>query len=126
MPSIASDPAKSTDVKVGCRLYNAVTGIPKTFDQLLEDSWRIWYVDRAICIRDDDRTRADDTFNKYFFDRPDREGVRIDRAEFEKGMDMVYELLGCDLKTGNPTRATLEKYGLKDIADELAKLGKLP
>jgi aldehyde:ferredoxin oxidoreductase len=77
-------------------------------------------------MRDDDRTRADDTFNKYFFDRPDREGVRLDRALFEKGMDMVYGLMGCDLKTGNPTRATFEKYGLKDIADELAKLGKLP
>jgi aldehyde:ferredoxin oxidoreductase len=126
MPSIASDPEKSTDVALGARLFTEVTGISKTYDQLLEDSWRIWYVDRAIHMRDDDRTRADDTFNKYFFDRPDREGVRLDRALFEKGMDMVYGLMGCDLKTGNPTRATFEKYGLKDIADELAKLGKLP
>ena len=125
-PSIAADPEKSTDVALGSRLYTAVTGISKTFDQLLEDSWRVWLVDRAIHVRDDDRTRADDTFNQYFFDRPDSEGVPIDRAEFEKGKDMVYELMGCDAKTGNPTRATLEKYGLKDIADELAKLGKLP
>jgi hypothetical protein len=124
--STASDPTEGTDLALGSRLYTAVTGIAKTFDQLMEDSWRIWLVDRAICIRDDDRTRADDTFNKYFFDRPDHEGVRIDRAAFEKGMDMVYELMGCDVKTGNPTRATLEKYGLKDIADELAQLGKLP
>ncbi len=124
--SIMSDPAKSTDVALGSRLYTAVTGITKTFDQLMEDSWRVWYVDRAIHIRDDDRTRADDTFNKYYFDRPDSQGIPIDRAEFEKGKDMVYELMGCDIKTGNPTRATLEKYGLKDIADELAKRGKLP
>jgi aldehyde:ferredoxin oxidoreductase len=39
---------------------------------------------------------------------------------------MFYQLMGCDVKTGNPTRATLEKYGLKDVADELEKLGKLP
>jgi len=125
-PGIASDPAKSTDVALGSKLYTAVTGITKTFDQLMEDSWRVWLVDRAIHIRDDDRTRADDTFNKYFFDRPDAQGIPIDRAEFEKGKDMVYKLMGCDIKTGNPTRATLEKYGLKDIADELAKRGKLP
>ena len=58
-------------------------------------------------------------------DRPDAEGMPIDRAEFEKGKDMFYELMGCDVKTGNPTRATLERYGLKDVADELAKQGKL-
>jgi len=126
VPSIMSDPAKSTDVALGSRLYTAVTGIIKTFDQLMEDSWRVWYVDRAIHIRDDDRTRADDTFNKYFFDRPDSQGIPIDRTEFEKGKDMIYKLMGCDVKTGNPTKTTLEKYGLKDIADELAKRGKIP
>jgi len=122
----ASDPSKGTDVALGSRLYTAVTGISKTYDQLMEDSYRIFLLDRAICIRDDDRTRADDTFNKYHFDRPDAQGIPIDRAEFDKGMNMFYELMGCDVKTGNPTRATLEKYGLKDVADELEKLGKLP
>jgi len=33
--------------------------------------------------------------------------------------------MGCDVRTGNPTRATLERYGLKDVADDLAKQGKL-
>jgi aldehyde:ferredoxin oxidoreductase len=124
--SAVSDPAAGTDVALGSRLYTAVTGISKTYDQLNEDSWRVFLLDRAICIRDDDRTRADDTFNKYHFDRPDAQGIPIDRAEFDKGMDVFYQLMGCDVKTGNPTRATLEKYGLKDIADELEKLGKLP
>jgi aldehyde:ferredoxin oxidoreductase len=123
--SIANDPAKSTDIKLGSRLYTAVTGITKTFEQLMEDSWRIWLLDRAIHMRDNDRTRADDTFNKYYFDRPDYQGIPVDRIEFEKGKDLFYELMGCDTKTGNPTRATLEKYGLKDVADELEKQGKL-
>jgi aldehyde:ferredoxin oxidoreductase len=126
LPSIASDPAKSTDIAMGSRLYTAVTGISKTFEQLLEDSWRIWLLDRAIHIRDNDRTRTDDTFNRYYFDRPDVQGISIDKAEFEKGLDMVYELMGCDITTGNPTRATLERYDLKDVADELAQRGKLP
>jgi hypothetical protein len=43
-----------------------------------------------------------------------------------KGIATRIFLKGCDVKTGNPTRATLEKYGLQDVADELEKLGKLP
>ena len=125
-PSIASDPKESTDIAMASRLYTAVTGISKSFEQLMDDSWRIWLLERAIHIRDNDRTRTDDTFNKYYFDRPDAQGISIDRDEFEKGLDMVYELMGCDVKTGNPTRATLERYELKDVADELAKRGKLP
>jgi len=125
-PRIANDPAKSTDIAIASRLYTAVTGIPKSFEQLMEDSWRIWLLERAIHMRDNDRTRADDTFNKYYFDRPDAQGVSIDRDEFEKGLDMFYELMGCDVETGNPTRAALETYDLKDVADELDKLGKLP
>jgi len=126
MPGFASDPAKSTDVALGSRLYTAVTGISKTYEQLMEDSWRVWLVDRAIHVLDNDRTRADDTFNKYYFDRPDTQGIINDRADFEKGKDQFYALMGCDVNTGNPTRATLEKYGLHDVADELEKLGKLP
>jgi hypothetical protein len=35
-------------------------------------------------------------------------------------------LIGWDVNTGWPTRAKLEELGLKDIADELASIGKLP
>ena len=31
-----------------------------------------------------------------------------------------------DLETGWPYRETYEKYGLKDVADEMEKLGLLP
>lgn len=122
---IRNDPAKCTDVSIGSRLYTAITGISKTFEQLMEDSWRVWLVERAIHVRDDDRTRADDTFTDYYFDRPDVEGIPIDRAYFEKGKDIFYELMGCDISTGNPTRLTLEKYGLNDVTQQLAQQGKL-
>jgi len=125
-PEIPPDPEKCTDVSLGSRLYTAVTGIPKTFEQLMEDSWRVWLVERAIHMRDDDRTRADDTLTEYFFDRPDIEGIPIDRTNFEKGKDMFYELMGCDLSTGNPTRSTLRKYDLDDVAQQLEQQGILP
>jgi hypothetical protein len=31
-----------------------------------------------------------------------------------------------DKKTGAPTRKTLEDLGLQDVADELARMGKIP
>jgi aldehyde:ferredoxin oxidoreductase len=50
----------------------------------------------------------------------------MDRADMEVAKDMFYEQLGWDRKTGAPTRAALEKSGLKDVADGLAKLQLLP
>jgi aldehyde:ferredoxin oxidoreductase len=118
---IPADPEKCTDVSLGARLYTAVTGIPRSFEQLMEDSWRVWLVERAIHVRDDDRTRNDDTLSSYYYDRPDDEGIAVDREYFEKGKSEFYKLMGCDVNTGNPTRLTLEKYGLKDIADQLTQ-----
>ena len=40
--------------------------------------------------------------------------------------DMMYEEMGWDKVTGAPTRATLEKFGLKDVADKLASANLLP
>jgi aldehyde:ferredoxin oxidoreductase len=51
---------------------------------------------------------------------------RMDRADMEVAKDIFYEQLGWDRKTGAPTRAALEKSGLKDVADGLAKLQLLP
>jgi aldehyde:ferredoxin oxidoreductase len=50
----------------------------------------------------------------------------VNREEYNRLVDNYYKLRGWDLKTGWPTRATYERYGLKEIADELDALGKLP
>jgi aldehyde:ferredoxin oxidoreductase len=49
----------------------------------------------------------------------------IDRDGFEQLKTKYYTLEEWDTKTGWPTRSTLEKLGLKNVADDLAKLGKL-
>lgn len=38
----------------------------------------------------------------------------------DKALTMMYQEMGWDEKTGAPTRATLEKFGLGDVADDLA------
>ena len=39
---------------------------------------------------------------------------------------MFYTEFGWDVKTGIPTRATLESFGLGKVADELEAAGLLP
>jgi len=53
-------------------------------------------------------------------------GEVLETDKFEKMKDDYYVLRGWDIATGIPTRETLEKDGLKDVARDLEKLGKLP
>lgn len=48
--------------------------------------------------------------------------VKLDREDYNKALDMWYEAMGWNVETGIPTRETLEKYGLGDMADKLAEL----
>ncbi len=120
------DPSTMTDMGFGARFYSAVTGIEKTEKELLEDGLRCVVLERAILVRDNNRTREDDYFNDIIHNRPDKNGITIPKDELKKGYDMYSELMGFDKVTGNPTRACLEKYGLKDVADELEAMGRLP
>ena len=51
-----------------------------------------------------------------------REGMVIDREAFEKMKDEFYELRGWDAGSGFPTQKTLDRLGLKDVAEELRRL----
>ena len=50
----------------------------------------------------------------------------LDRTKFEGWKKLFYELEGWDPKTGWQTRGTLETLGLKNVANELENMGKLP
>ncbi len=88
-------------------------------------------------VKREDRTREKDTFTDSFFDKTFNEvqyghygeinyPTYIDRKKFEALKDRFYELRGWDVETGRPTRKKLEELDMKDIADELEKVGKLP
>jgi aldehyde:ferredoxin oxidoreductase len=67
-------------------------------------------------------TRRDDRVSKKYFGRLRPGGkampeISITEAELEKMKDDYYRLMDWDLEIGIPTRRTLEKYGLKDVAD---------
>jgi aldehyde:ferredoxin oxidoreductase len=109
--------------------FVAATGIPMDEKKLFTIAERVINVERACVVRDG-RSRATDTIPEFFFkvgiaDGPQK-GRKLDKAKYKKIQDEYYQLRGWDIKTGVPTRAKLEELGLKDIADNLRKYGKLP
>jgi aldehyde:ferredoxin oxidoreductase len=47
------------------------------------------------------------------------EGIKVDREQFETGLDEYYRQNGGDVETGTPTRHKLEALDLAWLADEL-------
>lgn len=65
----------------------------------------------------------------YVYDwhyRPNTTTKEVTRADVENGKTLIYQQLGWDTTTGMPTRATLTKLGLGDVADRLAQNHLLP
>lgn len=102
-------------------LFSQVTGVKVTEEEFFESGERINTLFRAIQIRNHERT-ADMEFNELM----PRLYDAYDKDKFKVTTQNWYEYLGWDRETGWPTRETYEKFGLKDVADELAKIDKLP
>jgi aldehyde:ferredoxin oxidoreductase len=88
---------------------------------------RIRNLDRALHIRNYNRSRKIDSSGEWVFEYPEKsDGTKLDKAMFDRILDIYYENRGWDKKTGWPTRTKLEELGLKDVAEELDSMGKLP
>ena len=131
------------------KFLNAVTGGDMTFEEGMNLGRKIWNLDRAIWVLQG-RHRDQEVFTDYTYDVPSHGGMNsfeipyvlpvheggewkfknvsgrtLDRAKVEQVKTRFFEFEGWDPKTGWPTRASLEKLGLGDVADELEKAGKL-
>ncbi|MBI2830223.1 MAG: hypothetical protein HYX81_03595, partial [Chloroflexi bacterium] len=100
----------------GEKVYSAVTGIEMTHDEMIAAMDPIINIERCIHVREG-RRREHDTFNDTFF--KSKSWQWTNKEEFTKIMDECYQIRGWDTGTGVPKRATLEKQGLKGIADKL-------
>ncbi len=131
---LAASPLKSRgyrgDVTLEAQFYSAVTGDRKDGPALDAVAARIFALHRALTIRDMktlDMRREHDTAPSWAFDLPaDKPPLtpgtnRMDRADIERAKDLFYDALGWDRDTGAPTRASLERLALKDVADGLEK-----
>jgi aldehyde:ferredoxin oxidoreductase len=128
---ILYDPNKSDMVgyiDAELNMYNAVVGTEWTLDDMHEACERVSNLERAIQVRQG-RTRATDESVIPYFEEPSnwpKEPQNLDVNQFSDLLDRYYNLRGWDKNSGIPKRDTLERCGLKNIADELSKLGKLP
>ena len=124
------------DLDLQADFITAVTGETYTQAGLQEDGARITQMLRAMtaisfqqnCGSANLRQEHDAICDWVFDKDPDfkafEEGTtKLDRADMEKAKDLFYDIFGWDRTTGVPTRETLEKYDLADMADDLEKRG---
>ncbi|MDR2131925.1 MAG: aldehyde ferredoxin oxidoreductase [Clostridiales Family XIII bacterium] len=108
-------------------MFTAATGLPMSEAELNEAAERAHLLFRAILIRDFGRDRDMEVAAIFpTMQYPDPLGQTVEWKEWNDLVDIYYARRGWDVKTGWPTRETWEKYGLADVAEELAALGKLP
>ena len=76
-----------------------------------------------------DLGRKDDQPPERFCREPVRsgpyKGARAGGPQFDRMLDEYYRLWGWDVETGLQTRTCLEKIGLTEVADQLARCGRL-
>lgn len=111
------------------RLYEAATGITMTEDDLMLTGRRVCNLEKAFNVTRG-ATREEDNLpwrlmNEGAASGP-LKGATNSREELDKMLDRYYTLHEWDLKTSWPYRKTYEKLGLKDVADFLGEMGKLP
>jgi len=105
------------------KIFHAVTGKEKNWDEFRRVSDKVWHLTRCFSVREIEN------FGRHLDYPPARlseepiksgpnEGHRITREELDLMLDEYYEARGWD-KNGIPTTETLERVGLKDVADTL-------
>jgi len=109
-------------------LFSAVTGIEADEAQMRICANRIYSLERCYAVRQD-ITKEDDFLQGKWAEEPTHggpfDGCTLEREKFEKMLEDYYALRGWDINTGIPTRETLEKLNLRDVAADLQRLGKL-
>ncbi|MHB1128115.1 MAG: aldehyde ferredoxin oxidoreductase family protein [Bacillota bacterium] len=105
------------------KLMTLGLGTTVTAEDLTQAAGRMQHVERAFSAKFG-LTRDDDKVSKGYYkviQRSEKENKDIgcSEAELERMKDDYYQLMGWDVQTGLPTRETLEKHDLIDVADQL-------
>jgi len=111
------------------RLYTAATGIEMSEEKMMLTGRRVCTIEKAFNVTRG-ATREHDNLpwrlmNEGAASGP-LKGEMNSQKELDGMLDRYYDLHGWDKKTSWPTRVTLEMLELKDVADYLEELGKLP
>jgi aldehyde:ferredoxin oxidoreductase len=114
-------------------MFTAMTGIDWDDKDLEKTSARVLHLERALLVRNFNRSRSDDESVIPYFERKENlvnpflgERVGMDSERFRSVLDEYYQLRGWDLETGRPTRETLQHFDLNEESEELEHAGLLP
>lgn len=135
---MTTSPSKSRDYRgdldLEAKFYTAVTGEEMTRDELYKRAASVMTLQRANTVRGmgtTDMRNEHDTITEWVFTKdPDIQPFtagtdKMEREDFQTALGMVYKEFGWDEKTGAPTAACLDDYGMGDVKDELASLNLL-
>lgn len=140
----------STDDRMGdptleSKFLSAVTGKEVDEQGLYEFGARVFNLQRAILVREGHHGRDFDSLTDksytfpldYDLSNPEclvpgkdgevisRKGAVVDRQAFEEMKDEYYGIRQWDVATGLQTKASLDRLGLEDVAQDLAQRGLL-
>jgi aldehyde:ferredoxin oxidoreductase len=111
------------------RLFSTYTGLETSAPEMMKAGERIFNLFKAYTAREG-LSRSHDGFPDRFYREPLPEGPStgsvLSREKMSQVLDEYYEFRGWDSDRGIPLRERLIELGLADIADDLAKRGKLP
>jgi len=101
-------------------LFYYITGKKRSWEDMLKISERIWHLTRAFSAREiKDFGRSYDYPPPRFYEEPissgPNEGHFLTHDEIDFLLDAYYQARGWD-KNGIPTKETLERVGLEDVA----------
>jgi aldehyde:ferredoxin oxidoreductase len=113
--------------------FSLATGMKKTEKELDANGEKITTLMRALTMKEmgtaNMREKHDFVPSWVYETDPKKKfakgSIKLDKDDLEKGKSMLYESFGWDTKTGAPTKATLIKHGMDDIAEGLSKQGLL-
>lgn len=123
------------DLAMEAKFFAAVTGETTTEASLDLAAERIFTLHRAYTVKlmnTKDMRHEHDQICSWVFDKdPDikvfTEGTdKMDREDMQQSLTMFYTAMGWDPELGCPTRETLIRLGMEDVADDLAARDLLP
>ena len=111
-------------------LVNAGMGLNLTEEEMMDHYALLGRnLEKAFNALHTDLSREDDLPPKRFREEEVKsgpfKGFKADEDKYNEMLDELYGLWGWDRKTGMQSRSGLERLGLKEIADKLARQGKL-
>jgi len=116
-------------VELATRFYNACNGTKLTEEEMLQAGERVFNIEKAFNAREG-AGREKDIIPERFFKEGlagggPSAGAVVDRRKFDLILEEYYGARGWNEKTGLQKKETLERLGLKDIAEDLAKRNRV-